>query len=285
MEKSLINNQKPVVTHEQSAIMANPGESSFNHPTSFVSAQFAAVLSRFLFTIAAMRTDKFNSLVLQSLPQRIRISRRVINQTFNMLSLLTRNLNKGLFNQRNFMRSRRVQPASQRKTLAVDHHHPLRAFAPFGFSDGKTPFFAEAKLPSIKHSLQSILPWSSNWAKNCRQMVNHRSSSSQSFNRLQHVLGLGYSSGKSCHRAPVLRTHKMPSNTLRLSRHGRPPFLLCFNFGNNGSIFTHCLSVNSGFRFLAIGFHLRPLFIHIWHGYRQNFYNFLRFNPNFGVMK
>jgi hypothetical protein len=57
--------------------------------------------------------------------------------------------------------------------------------------------------------------------------------------------------------------------------------LLRFNFGSNGSIFSHCLSINNGFRFLAIGFHLRPLFIHIWLGLCQSFYNFLRFRPIF----
>jgi len=277
------------MTYKQSAIIANPGEGSLHCPASCVSAQFSTVLSRFLCTIPSMRTYKVNPALLQALTQGIRITSCIINQTLNLLlSLWARNLNlcKCFFNQRNFMRSRRVQPASQRKTLAVDHHHPLRAFAPFGFSDGQTPFFADAKLPSMKHSLQSILPWSFNSAKNVRQMVNQRSCSSQSLSLLQQVLGLGYSSGKSCHRAPVLRTHKMPSNTLRLLLQGRPPFLLRFNFGNNGSIFSHCVSVKSGFRFRAIGFHLRPLLPHIWHGSCQSFLVFsvfLRFKPNSGL--
>ena len=265
------------MARKQSAIMAHPGEGSLNRPAPVVSAQFAAVLGRFLFTIAAMRTDKINPLFFQPLAQGIRISRRVVNQTLRLPPWLARNLDlpQRLFNQRNFLRSRRVQPASQRKTFAVDHHQPLRAFAFFSFSDGKTPFFADAKLPSIKHSLQSIFPWSSNRARNCRQIVNHRSCSSQSLNLLQQVLGLGYASGKSCQRAPVFKTHKMPSHTLRLSLHGRPPFLLRFNFGNNGSIFSHCWSVNSGFRFRAIGFHLRPLFTHKLNRFRQSFSYFL----------
>lgn len=266
--------------HEQSAVIANPRNGSFDFPAFSISAQLTTVLRRFLLAIAAMRTNKFNATFFQSLAQRVRIPCRVINQTLNFLSwppLFTGNFNplQRLFNQRNFMRSRRVQPASQRKTLAVDHHHPLCPLAPFGLSDGKTHFFAEAKLPSMKLSLQSIFPWSSSWAKNCRQMVNQRSCSSQSFNLRQHVLRLGYSSGRSCQRAPVFNIHKMPSNTFRLLLQGRPPFLLRFNFGSNGSIFSHCLSVNNGFRFRAIGYHLRPLFTHILNASRQPFLNFL----------
>ena len=50
----------------------------------------------------------------------------------------------------------RVQVVSQRNTLAVDHHHhPLRSFAPFSFSDALAPFFAGAKLPSANASDQS----------------------------------------------------------------------------------------------------------------------------------
>jgi hypothetical protein len=40
-----------------------------------------------------------------------------------------------------------VKVVSQRKTAAVDHHHPLRPLAPLGFSDSAAPFFAGAKLP------------------------------------------------------------------------------------------------------------------------------------------
>lgn len=49
----------------------------------------------------------------------------------------------------------------------------------------------------------------------------------------------------------------MPSNTLRLSAHGRPPRLLWRKGGNNGSILAHCLSLSNLDR-IAIGFfHLR----------------------------
>jgi hypothetical protein len=49
-----------------------------------------------------------------------------------------------------------VKVVSQRKTRAVNHHHPLRSLAPLGLAHGGAPFFAGAKLPSRKDSLQFI---------------------------------------------------------------------------------------------------------------------------------
>jgi hypothetical protein len=129
--------------------------------------------------------------------------------------------------------------------LAVDHHHPLRALAPLGFSDFRAPFLAGAKLPSRKDSLQSSCSrWFSS-ARNARQMVSQTSCSSQSRSRRQHVAGDGNSSGKSCQRAPLRRIHKMPSNTLRSLAGGLPPRGRWGRFGSKGRIFSHWASVSS----------------------------------------
>jgi hypothetical protein len=95
-------------------------------------------------------------------------------------------------------------------------------------------------------SLQSSRPLRFNSPRKVRQIVSQISFSSQSLNLRQHVEGDGYSLGKSCHRAPLQAIHRMPSKTLRLSAHGRPPRLLLRNLGSNGSIFLHCRSVNIG---------------------------------------
>jgi hypothetical protein len=142
------------------------------------------------------------------------------------------------------VRGCRTKVLSQRKTLAVDHHHPLRALAPLGFADAAAPFLAGAKLPSTKLSLQSSWPRASSSARNWRHTSSQTSCSSHNCNRRQQVLGLGYSGGRSRQRAPVLSTHKRPSNTRRFSAHGRPRPEDC---GSNGSIFFHCSSVRNGF--------------------------------------
>lgn len=91
------------------------------------------------------------------------------------------------------------------------------------FSDASAPFFAGAKLPSMKASSQSSNPFSSTMERNFRQISSYTPRSSHSRKRRQHVDELGYRSGKSCHLAPVRRTHRIPSKTSRLSAGGRPP--------------------------------------------------------------
>jgi hypothetical protein len=140
---------------------------------------------------------------------------------------------------------------SQRNTLAVDHHHPLRALAPFGWADAFAPFFAGAKLPSANASDQSIWPFASSSARNARQVSSQTSCSSHNLNRRQQVEGLGYCFGKSAQGAPVRSIQSIPSKTLRLSAQGLPPRPDFWVLGSNGSIFSHCACV-SFHRSLAI---------------------------------
>lgn len=199
-----------------------------------------------------MRTNQIDFLGLQSLSQWIAIVGLVRDQALHALFRATSSLARDLdllqraLNKFYFRRRGRSKCASHRNTFAVDHHHPLRTFAALGFSDALAPFFAGAKLPSAKVSSQSRYCSSSSCESKARQMSNHMPMSSHSFNRRQHVEGLGYMSGKSRQRAPVLRTHKIPSSTWRLSCQGRPPFLPGAVFGSNGSIFFHWSSFKSG---------------------------------------
>ena len=138
---------------------------------------------------------------------------------------------------------------SQRKTLAVCHHHKLRALATLGFADLSAPFLAGTKLPSMKHSAHWICPFSSSSRIKARQSFNHTPCSSHILSRLQQVLGQGYFSGRSFHRAPLRKIHKIPSSTRGLLFQGRP---LRFSFGNNGSISSHCLSVRYLVRLIGL---------------------------------
>jgi len=79
-----------------------------------------------------------------------------------------RDLIQRLFDERDFRGGRRAKVVSQRNTFAVDHHHPLRTIAPAGFVDCGVPFWAEAKLPSMKHSLHTNCLRSSSWARYAR---------------------------------------------------------------------------------------------------------------------
>jgi hypothetical protein len=129
--------------------------------------------------------------------------------------------------------------------LAACHHHPLRTFAAFGFTDAVAPFFAGAKEPSAKVSSQSNRPRSSSSPRNFRHNPSHTPASSQSRNRRQQVLGEGYCPGKSFQRAPDRSTHKIPSKHRRSWMRRRPPAAEGLIFGNNDSILFHCSSVSS----------------------------------------
>jgi len=142
----------------------------------------------------------------------------------------------------------RVGMASQRNTLAIDHHQALRSLSPLRFSDCRAPFFAGMKVASTKDSSQSRIPSSSSCERKARHMSLNTPASYQSLRRRQHVDESGYSAGRSCHLAPVFRIQRIPSRQTRSSAGGRPPLGLGGRGGIKGLISSHCSSVNIGFR-------------------------------------
>jgi hypothetical protein len=261
MKEGTINCNIPVVSYDESAAVAQPRKSAFHLVPTPVATKFSSILRRFLLAICTMRADKLYTLLSKTFSQWVRIVTTIGNETFGFVFGSTMSTSRHsysferLFDEFDFRRGRRVQVVSQRNTLAVDHHHPLRSLASFGLSDAFAPFLAGAKLPSIKHSLQSSWPRSSSSARNARQASSQISCSSQSRNRRQQVEPLAYFLGTSSHGAPVRNTQSMPSKTLRLSIHGLPPRFDFLSFGSKGSILAHCSSVSfQRFfdRFLAI---------------------------------
>lgn len=258
MKKSIIYSYISIPTNNKTSGVSKPGKCPFHFPTMFIPAKFTPVIILLFLIVASIWTNKFNTSVCQSFSQRIAVISLIGNQPLRFLSWTTssftgyNNIIYRFFKERDFTRGRRVQVVSQRNTLAVDHHHPLRALAPLGFPDTQAPFFAGAKLPSINDSLQSNCLRSSSSARNARHASSQMSCSSQSFNLRQQVEGLEYRFGKSDHGAPVRKIQRIPSNTLRLSTHGLPPLLFTLGFGRYFSIFFHCSSVNFHRSFLAI---------------------------------
>ena len=252
MKESFINGDRAIVANDQSAEIAEPRQGAFHLPATLVAAQRPAILRARLAAIPAMRCNQFDPPSRQPVAQRVAVIGAIGNHTLWFLTGTPAAISPGhtdrrerFFREPDFVRGGRVKLLSQRNTLAVDHHHPLRALAPLGFSDFRAPFFAGAKLPSRNASLQSSCSrWFSS-AKNARQMVSQIPCSSQSRSRRQHVAGAGNSSGRSCQRAPLRRIHKMPSSTLRSSHGGRPPRGRLHRFGSQGRIFSHWASVSS----------------------------------------
>src|SRR6266571_4342722 len=253
MKEGAIDCERAIVTHDQATKVAEPGVGAFDDPTALVTSQGTTILRRRFLPVRAMRRDQFDASSCQPLAQRITVVGLVGDHPHRLLSRATRTMTPTYadrrecgFREPDFRRGCRVKVVSQRKTAAVDHHHPLRPLAPLGFSDSSAPFFAGANLPSINDSLHFSCWRSFNSLRNVRQTFIQTPCSSQSRNRRQQVEGCGYSSAKSCQRAPLRRIHKIPSSTRRLSIHGRPPRRFLRGFGSKGAIFFHCASVSNG---------------------------------------
>jgi hypothetical protein len=240
-----------LMAHQQSAELAKPGVGSFDDPTPLVAPQFSAILKPSFLAIVPVGRDQLDAALLQSLAQRVRIIGGVGNYPFRFLSWAAfgsrnRDLLERGFRKRNFVRRGTFQPNSQRKTLTVDQYHPLRPRAPLGFSDGRAPFFAGAKLPSRKVSSHFSRPSSSSAPSRVRHALSQIPSSSHCLSRRQQVEGEGNSSGKNRHAAPVCKIHRMPSKHARFDAQGRPRLSrLRRGGGSMGSTSSHCSSVNS----------------------------------------
>jgi hypothetical protein len=257
MKECLIHGDVALPAHDEPAEIPQPGEGPFDFPPAPIAPQLPTVLQWGPHTVFPMGANQLNAAPGQPLTQRVRITGFVIDDTLGMLARPPRTVTghgnrlQGRLQQRHFGWGRRVQEVSQRNTLAVDHHQPLRAFPPLGLADLGAPFFAGAKLPSAKASAQSSWPWASSWAKKARQALSHTPCSSQPRKRRQQVLGEGKRSGRSCQRAPVRKIQRMPSNTGRFGIGFGPPRREALGSGNNGAILVHCASVSSEC-FLAI---------------------------------
>jgi hypothetical protein len=250
-----------LMTDQQPAKLAKPGVGSLHDPAALVTPQFASIFIPPFSTVLPVRCNQFNASPLEALAQRVGIVAAVGDYAFRLLPraafrLGDADLRQRGFRKRNFCRRGTFQPNSQRKTFTVDQYHPLRALAALGFTDGRAPFFAEAKLPSRKVSSHFNRPSASSAPSSARQASSQTPSSCQRCSRRQQVEGEGNSSGRKRHAAPVCRIHRMPSKQSRFGAGGRPRLSRrCFGLGSKGSISSHCSSLNSFCRFFMTEAH------------------------------
>jgi len=250
MEEGIEDRDVAFPADQQTSVVADPGDGALDLPPSSVSAKGAAVLMLAL-SGGEVRADEFDPSLLEPAAKGERIVPAVADEPIRVLpwpsgsAIAYSDCGERLGRELDLTRASAMDGNSQRNTLAVCQYHKLRSFALSGLADVETPFFAGAKVASMKHSLHRIRPRSLSSVRNVLQIRSQTPSSSQSLRRRQQVLGLGYSSGRSCQRAPVLRIQRIPSNTLRLSAQGRPRLR---RRGSSGWIFSHCRSLRSAER-------------------------------------
>jgi hypothetical protein len=273
MKERRIHKQVSVMKYNQVAEGIQPGEGSLDLEAFPIPPHLPAIIPQGHPLIARGRNQLYPSLP-QPVAQWVAVIGLVCNHSLGLLLRSAppppRNpdLFQGSFKQGHLRRAGRSHLGGHRKPLSICNHHPLRTLAPLGFPDSIAPFFAGAKLPSAKVSSHSNRPLASNSPRNSCMISSHNPSSAHHRILRQQVEGLGYLSGRSRQRAPVLRTQRIPSRQRRLSAQGRPPFFPLGNCGNKGSSFSHIRSVKSSCRAMDSSTTIMPQF--------NNYFNLLQ---------
>ncbi len=219
MKEGPVHLDAMLVPNQQAAEGAEPRERALDLPAAPVAAQGAAVLSPGAGSVAAMGSDQLHAPPRQIPAQRIAVAALVPDQAQRLGPRPPRtrpgdaDRRERRRDERDLRRGRRGEVHSKSNTFALNHHHALRTLAPLGFSDCGVPLVAGKKEASMNASSQPNRRLASSSVRKARQTVTQAPSSSQRCNRRQQVAGLGYRSGRSRQRAPVLSTQRMPPKT------------------------------------------------------------------------
>ncbi len=209
------------IPNHNSPEVLKPGKKALHFPSAPVRSEPPSILGfRFLAPISVRGNHLNLAFIKQSLIKAIAVISLVTDKFIG--SILGKAAVNCFFNQFHFMWRSAFNVSGDRKTRSVCDCHDLGAFAAFCLADSKTPFFAGAKLPSIKASRISIWPRSCRSATSSCAMRLKTPKPTHCWNHLWHVWYGGYRWGRSFHGAPVLRIHKMPLKTARRSWVGRP---------------------------------------------------------------
>jgi hypothetical protein len=152
------------------------------------------------------------------------------------------------------MRRSARNPEGDRKTMAVCDCHELAPFADERSTNAIAPFFAPMKEASINVSSRPSCPRTNKSSANAHRMPSSTPKPCHCWKRRWQVWYGPYRSGRSCHGAPVRKTHNMPFSTCRASRQGLPRLSArrrCPN-STKGLIRSHCTSVRSAMPLICL---------------------------------
>jgi hypothetical protein len=142
-------------TNDETAEVMQPSEEPFDLPAAAVAAQFASILS-FSFSVGPVGSDQFDALLLQSRIQSIGVVGSVTDHPLWFGG--GKALCDGRLDQPGFMRRSACNPGRDSKTMAVCNCHDLGPFAAACWTNSSAPFFAPAKVASMKLSAKSNCP-------------------------------------------------------------------------------------------------------------------------------
>lgn len=242
MDQALKDIGAMFVADDEAAEVLQPTVRSLDEPPASKAAQFAAVLRLRLHSVRAVGTDQVDPSFAQPFAERITVGGEIVDQTFQSPRAAV--LIEQRFDQRHFARRGAVDVCGQGNSMCFGERHDLGSLAGLCLANLGAPLFARENEPSAKASSTLILPSRSSWRNPRCQAFRKTPEAVHSCNLRQQVGGDGKDFGKSFHRAPVRKIHRMPSKQARGSMRGRPPARDGGSHGNRSAMRNHCSSVS-----------------------------------------
>src|SRR5262245_3276862 len=253
-------------TYQQASEVLQPCEEPLDFPPTFVTPEFSPVLAMRSCAITTVRGDQLDSVVLgKPIHHRVAVIPLIANQSFGLVgheAVLKRSLDKLLL-----MRRSAPNPEGDRKTMAVCDCHEFAPFADERSTNAIAPFFAPMKEASINVSSRPSCPRANKSSASAQRMPFSTPQRCQCWNRRWQVWYGPYRAGRSCHGAPVRKTHNTPFSTCRASRQGLPRLSArrCCPNSTKGLIRSHCTSVRSAMPLICFKFARDSSVIHERH--------------------
>jgi len=169
-----------LVSDNKPAIVSDPAESALDYISSPVAIPESVILSIRIPVILPVRSQKVDASSSQTFSRRIAVVSLVSDHSFGpgpgSSWSLFRDLDlcEDFVEELDLSRRGRVGIASQRNTLAIDHHQALCSLSPLGRSDRRAPFFAGMNVASTNASSQSRMPFSSSSERKARHISLRR---------------------------------------------------------------------------------------------------------------
>lgn len=231
-----------LVPRNDSAEIMKPSDGSFDFPSFSVPLDLSSILGRRTFATLSMRANQCNAPFGESVSQRITVGRFIVNESLDFPP--NGSGFDQLLDQTDIVSACCRDKRSSWNSVSVNQNHRLGSFASLRFSNVCVPFFADENDASAINSLWLILPRRSSLRRRRPRARSQTPSSVHRCNRRQQVAGDGKHVGRSCHRAPVRSTQRIPSTHERESHRGRPPCGLASGLENKSEIRPHWSSVS-----------------------------------------
>src|SRR5262245_34811217 len=125
MKEAEVSLDQAFMANQQAPKPADPGEGAFDDPSASIPSQLSAILMSRAAVVPARRNDRLDAMSPQRASQRIAVVGPIRYQTIRIAARSAWSMRprhgdggKGLLEERDFRRGRRVQVCSQRSTRA-----------------------------------------------------------------------------------------------------------------------------------------------------------------------